>query len=112
MSLDIINVTLLSCILSICCQFKCEYRVLLQQLFDYERLVHILLHIVSKMEQGGFVQRIGIYLLNLLACQVDGAQKQLLGDLGAISVIPFMLQAKYVEIALLKMELGLHCGMS
>ncbi|XP_023710410.1 protein zer-1 homolog isoform X3 [Cryptotermes secundus] len=54
-------------------------------LFDYERLVHILLHIVSEMEQGGFVQRIGIYLLNLLACQVDGVQKQLLGDLGAIS---------------------------
>ncbi|KAJ9584522.1 hypothetical protein L9F63_021132 [Diploptera punctata] len=54
-------------------------------LFDYERLVHILLHIVSEMEQGGFVQRIGIYLLNSLACQVDGIQKQLLGDLGAIN---------------------------
>lgn len=37
------------------------------------------------MEEG-FVQRIGIYLLNSLACQVDGAQKQILGDLGAISV--------------------------
>jgi Zyg-11 family protein len=45
-----------------------------------------LLHIVSDMEQEGFVQRIGIYLLNSLACQVDGAQKQLLGDLGAITV--------------------------
>jgi hypothetical protein len=60
--------------------------VLLWQLFDYQRLVHILLHIVSEMEQGGFVQRIGIYLLNSLACQVDGLQKQLLGDLGAINV--------------------------
>lgn len=48
--------------------------------------MHILLHIVSEMEQGGFVQRIGIHLLNALACQVDGMQKQLLGDLGAISV--------------------------
>lgn len=38
------------------------------------------------MEQEGFVQRIGIYLLNSLACQVDGVQKQKLGDLGAISV--------------------------
>ncbi|PSN54467.1 Protein zer-1 [Blattella germanica] len=56
-------------------------------LFDYERLVRILLHIVSQMEQGGFVQRIGIYLLNSLACQVDGVQKQLLGDLGAINQI-------------------------
>jgi Zyg-11 family protein len=45
-------------------------------LFDYERLVHILLHIGSEMEQGGFVERIGMYLLNL-ACQVDGVQKQL-----------------------------------
>lgn len=56
------------------------------KLFDYERLVHILLYIVSEMEQEGFVQRIGIYLLNSLACQVDGFQKQLLGDLGAIEV--------------------------
>ena len=71
---------------SICYSFKYEYPLLLQQLFDYERLVHILLHIVSEMEQGGFVQRIGIHLLNALACQVDGMQKQLLGDLGAISV--------------------------
>jgi Zyg-11 protein homolog len=41
------------------------------------------------MEQEGFVQRIGIYLLNSLACQVDGTQKQLLGDLGAMDVINF-----------------------
>lgn len=46
-----------------------------------------MLHIVSDMEQEGFVQRIGIYLLNSLACQVDGTQKQLLGDLGAMDVI-------------------------
>ncbi|XP_039287720.1 protein zer-1 homolog isoform X1 [Nilaparvata lugens] len=44
----------------------------------------MLLHIVSDMEQEGFVQRIGIYLLNSLACQVDGSQKKLLGELGAI----------------------------
>lgn len=63
------------------CQFKIPHDVL----FEYERLVKMLLHIVSEMEQEGFVQRIGIYLLNSLACQVDGSQKQLLGDLGAIS---------------------------
>lgn len=55
------------------------------QLFEYERLVKILLHGVSDTEQS-FVQRIAIYLLNSLACQVDGNQKLLLGDLGAISV--------------------------
>lgn len=46
----------------------------------------ILLHGVSDSEQEGFVQRIAIYLLNSLACQVDGKQKLFLGDLGAISV--------------------------
>lgn len=46
----------------------------------------MLLHIVADMEQEGFVQRIGIYLLNSLACQVDNYQKQLLGDLTAIEV--------------------------
>ncbi|XP_067009020.1 protein zer-1 homolog isoform X2 [Anabrus simplex] len=67
------------------CLTLCQFRIPEDVLFDYERLVHILLHIVSEMEQEGFVQRIGIYLLNSLACQVDGFQKQLLGDLGAIS---------------------------
>lgn len=55
-------------------------------MFEYERLVQILLHGVSYREQEGFVQRIAIYLLNSLACQVDGRQKMFLGDLGAISV--------------------------
>ena len=33
-----------------------------------------------------FVQRIGIYLLNSLACQVDGKEKQTVGSLGAMEV--------------------------
>lgn len=60
------------------------------KLFEYERLVRILLHGVSDTEQS-FVQRIAIYLLNSLACQVDGIQKLFLGDLGAISVSFFYL---------------------
>lgn len=63
------------------CQFKIPHDVL----FEYKRLVGILLHIVSEMEQEGFVQRLGTYLLNSLACQVDGPQKQMLGDLGAVN---------------------------
>lgn len=38
------------------------------------------------MTTENFVQRIGIYLLNSLACQVDGHQKVRLGELGAINV--------------------------
>lgn len=59
------------------------------QLFEYERLIKILLHGVSKTEQEGFVQRIAIYLLNTLACQVDGRQKLFLGELGVVSVSYF-----------------------
>lgn len=55
-----------------------------RQLFEYARLVDILLFIVSK-EEDEFVQRLGVYLLNTLACQVEGEQKLLVGDLGAIS---------------------------
>lgn len=53
-------------------------------LFEYERLIRVLLHGVSKTEQEGFVQRIAIYLLNTLACQVDGRQKLFLGDMGVV----------------------------
>ncbi|XP_014244618.1 protein zer-1 homolog [Cimex lectularius] len=67
------------------CLTLCQFKIPSDVLFEYKRLVSILLHIVSEMEQEGFVQRIGIYLLNSLACQVEGSQKQLLGDLGAIN---------------------------
>lgn len=57
------------------------------QLFEYRRLVHLLLRLIEDREDGDdFVRRIAIYLLNSLACQVDGEQKMLVGDLGAIEV--------------------------
>ena len=44
---------------------------LYQQIFDYERLVQILLFIVTEHKgTDNFVQRAGIFLLNSLACQV------------------------------------------
>lgn len=69
------------------CLTLCQFNIPQDVLFEYERLVRILLHGVSYREQEGFVQRIAIYLLNSLACQVDGSQKMFLGDLGAISTM-------------------------
>ncbi|XP_058121432.1 protein zer-1 homolog [Anopheles ziemanni] len=69
------------------CLTLCQFNIPLDVMFEYERLVQILLHGVSYREQEGFVQRIAIYLLNSLACQVDGSQKLFLGDLGAISTM-------------------------
>ncbi|KAL3284468.1 hypothetical protein HHI36_018629 [Cryptolaemus montrouzieri] len=67
------------------CLTLCQFKIPNDVLFEYDRLVDILLHSVNGQQQESFVQRIGIYLLNSLACQVDGKQKVKLGELGAIS---------------------------
>ncbi len=55
-------------------------------MFDYKRVVMLLLKIVVPPQSEEFVQRIGVFLLNSLACQVDGTEKKLVGDLGGIDV--------------------------
>lgn len=67
------------------CLTLCQFKIPLDVLFEYERLVDVLLYSVHGMTAESFVQRIGIYLLNSLACQVDGYQKVRLGELGAIN---------------------------
>ncbi|XP_048488430.1 protein zer-1 homolog [Plutella xylostella] len=66
------------------CLTLCQFKIPTDVLFEYERVVLILLNGVADVNQEGFVQRIAIYLLNSLACQVDGVQKRFLGDHGAI----------------------------
>lgn len=70
--------------------FYCYFFI---QLFDYERLVNILLHSVHGWVES-FVQRIGIYLLNSLACQVDGQQKMKLGELGVIEKMIWLIKER------------------
>lgn len=56
-------------------------------MWNYEALVKVLLHSAKHSEPEGFVQRIGIYLLNSLACQVEGREKRLLGKLGCVETM-------------------------
>ncbi|KAG8175428.1 hypothetical protein JTE90_002858 [Oedothorax gibbosus] len=65
--------------------------------FDYERLASLLLLIVAQEEQDEFVQRIGVYLLNSLACQVDGIEKKLVGDQGAITIMLQVIERRLVR---------------
>ncbi|CAG9864354.1 unnamed protein product [Phyllotreta striolata] len=76
------------------CLTLCQFRIPQDVLFDYERLVKILLYSVHGMAQLSFVQRIGIYLLNSLACQVDGHQKVKLGELGAINKMIWLIKER------------------
>lgn len=69
------------------CLTLCNFQIPQDVLFEYRRLVSIMLRIVSEEIQDVFVQRISIYLLNSLACQVDGSQKQLVGELNAIETM-------------------------
>lgn len=66
------------------CLTLCQFKIPTDVLYEYERVVQILLNGVADVNQEGFVQRIAIYLLNSLACQVDGTQKRFLGNNGAI----------------------------
>ncbi|CAG9832003.1 unnamed protein product [Diabrotica balteata] len=76
------------------CLTLCQFRIPTDVLFDYVRLVDILLYSVYGMAQESFVQRIGIYLLNSLACQVDGQQKVKLGALGAIDRMIWLIKER------------------
>ena len=50
-------------------------------------MVKLILKMVTVASQEEFVQRIGMFLLNSLACHVDGKEKKLIGELGAMTVI-------------------------
>ena len=82
------------------------------QIFDYERLVEILLYIVSAHNEaaGNFVQRAGICLLNSLACQVEGRRKLLVGDLGAMEKMLGIIQERLRSSMLWRNIHSLHFG--
>lgn len=74
------------------CLTICHFQIPQDVLFIYDKLVRLLLDILAyppgtRTPHEEFVERIAIYLLNSLACQVDGPLKKLVGkDLGAIQV--------------------------
>ncbi|XP_015608501.1 protein zer-1 homolog isoform X2 [Cephus cinctus] len=69
------------------CLALCQFRIPQDVMWNYEALVKVLLYSARHAEPEGFVQRIGIYLLNSLACQVDGREKRLLGELGCVGTM-------------------------
>ena len=72
------------------------------QMVDFARLVEIVLLCVSTRYDyttgnnpgNNFIQRAGICLLNALACQVEGQQKLLVGDFGAMEKMLGIIQER------------------
>ncbi|XP_063982203.1 protein zer-1 homolog [Diachasmimorpha longicaudata] len=74
------------------CLALCQFQIPDDVMWNYETLVKVLLHSARHAESEGFVQRIGIYLLNSLACQVEGSKKRLLGKLGCVETMLKLVQ--------------------
>jgi len=52
----------------------------------------MLLHSTKCSEPESFVQRIGIYLLNSLACPMESKEKRLLDKLGSVRIMLELVQ--------------------
>lgn len=62
--------------------------------FCHQRMIQNLMEVVTSDNQEDFIQKLGIILLNCLACQVDGEEKLLFGELGAIEAMLKIIRRK------------------
>lgn len=69
------------------CLTLCQFQLPQDVMSNYKALVELLLHSAKYAEQESYLQRIGIFLLNTLACRVTGREKRLLGSLGCIKTM-------------------------
>ncbi|XP_060075912.1 protein zer-1 homolog [Ylistrum balloti] len=77
------------------CLTICNLSIPQDVLFCYKRLVKVLIDLLRISDQEEFIQRISIYLLNCLACQVDGDEKKTVGTLGAVEVMLDLIRNKW-----------------
>ncbi|XP_011455027.3 protein zer-1 homolog [Magallana gigas] len=62
--------------------------------FCHHRMIRNLMEVVVSDNQEDFIQKLGIILLNCLACQVDGEEKLTFGELGAIEAMLKIIRRK------------------
>ncbi|OWF49357.1 protein zer-1 homolog [Mizuhopecten yessoensis] len=79
------------------CLTICNLSIPQDVLFCYKRLVKVLIDLLKISDQEEFIQRISIYLLNCLACQVDGDEKRTVGTLGAVEVMLDLIRNKWLN---------------
>ncbi|KAK3607228.1 hypothetical protein CHS0354_031725 [Potamilus streckersoni] len=73
------------------CLTLCHAEIPKDVMYCYDRLVKVLVNMLKvemRQEYGDdFIPRIGIFLLNSLACQVDGKHKEAVGNLGVVEMM-------------------------
>lgn len=69
-----------------CCLSLCQFEIPQEILFDYGRVAQLLVRVLQTHSSDSLTQRIVVFLLNSMACHVEGDQKVQVGDIGAIEV--------------------------
>ncbi|VDN29083.1 unnamed protein product [Gongylonema pulchrum] len=69
-----------------CCLSLCQFEIPVEILFDYGRVARMLVAVLQKHNGDHLTQRIVVFLLNSMACHVEGEQKVQVGKFGAIEV--------------------------
>lgn len=64
----------------------CQFEIPQDIVFDYARVAKLLVHVLQAHNADNLTQRIVVFLLNSMACHVEGDQKLQVGDIGAIEV--------------------------
>ncbi|VDM72472.1 unnamed protein product [Strongylus vulgaris] len=67
-----------------CCLSLCQFEIPQEILFDYSRLAILLVTVLQHHNADNLTQRIVVFLLNSMACHVEGDQKVQVGSFGAI----------------------------
>ncbi|XP_063424682.1 protein zer-1 homolog [Mytilus trossulus] len=80
-----------------CCLTLCHLTMPQDVLHCYRRMISTLLNLNHEDGQEEFIQRITLYMINHLACQVDGEEKKVVGDLGAIQIMLDTIQNRLNE---------------
>lgn len=74
--------------------FPCDILCIMCLILDNHLLIIILFFFVNQIFSIIIITAPGIYLLNSLACHVDGEQKTLVGDLGAIDKLITLIESR------------------
>uniref|UniRef100_A0A1I7ZS12 Calmodulin n=2 Tax=Steinernema glaseri TaxID=37863 RepID=A0A1I7ZS12_9BILA len=77
-----------------CCLSLCQFEIPQDILFDYNHVARLLVQVLEKHHGDQLTQRIVVFLLNSMACHVDGDQKIEVGFIGAIETILAQIRRK------------------
>uniref|UniRef100_A0A914WS21 Uncharacterized protein n=1 Tax=Plectus sambesii TaxID=2011161 RepID=A0A914WS21_9BILA len=78
-----------------CCLSLCQFEIPQEILFDYNRVARLLVVVLRHHSADHLTQRIVVFLLNSMACHVEGEQKVQVGNIGAIEAILDQIRRKH-----------------